>query len=60
MSVQIKYHHLLTKIINAYMVYHAQYETSPTITELSKMIGASEEHILESMEFGSHNRQVLC
>lgn len=58
--MQLEYDRLLAEILNMNVFYHRQFSTSPTITELSKMIGVSEENILESMEFGHPSSQYVC
>jgi hypothetical protein len=56
---QLEYDRLLAEILDVNMFYRRQFATSPTITELSKMTGASEENILESMEFGHPSFQYV-
>lgn len=60
MSMQTEYDRLLSKVLNVNEVYHSEFSTSPTIAELSEMTGATEEKILESMEFGHPAIQYVC
>ncbi|HET7522467.1 MAG TPA: hypothetical protein VFJ73_03985 [Bacillales bacterium] len=58
-----KYDDLLMEVLQANDLYRRQFAASPTVSELSEMTGASEEHILESMEFGQATRptvSLLC
>lgn len=58
MTIKVEYDRLLSEIQNVNENYHLAFSDSPTIPELSRMTGATEEKILESMEFGSVNHSV--
>lgn len=61
MPVQTEYDRLLSEILGANQSYHMRYASSPTISELSRITGATEEHILESMEFGQRKKtKMIC
>lgn len=59
MTMLSEYDRLLSEILSVNENYHAIFSTSPTINVLSRMTGATEEKILESMEFGSESRWVM-
>ncbi|HET7628518.1 MAG TPA: hypothetical protein VFK44_09045 [Bacillales bacterium] len=60
MSISTKYDRLLAEIQDANQLYVAKNASSPTISELSMITGVSEEHILESMEFGQKYPEYVC
>ncbi|HEU5141485.1 MAG TPA: hypothetical protein VFT51_16035 [Bacillales bacterium] len=60
MFIRTEYDRLLQEVSIVNMNYHAYYATSPTISQLSKITGATEEHILESLEFGNRRPQTVC
>lgn len=50
---QINYDVLSDRVANVNTRYLRRYAVSPTIAEISNVIGETEESILESMEFSS-------
>lgn len=60
MSLNTEYDRLLSEVKSVNRNFRTTFSTSPTIAELSEIIGTSEEKILESMEFGHITNLYVC